>query len=421
VRATEGKLPDFAELARRAETGIATRLGWPAPPRPMDAIDNAEYDLSVLDPLVKGSEESAGAARYLVTVNPYLARAFRTRYQRWGRSWTGADGLLVRSEAVRSIMAKHELQSRSYSPTALQNYARCPYRFFLQAIHGLAPREVPEAIDELDPLERGSLIHDVQFELFDRLRQEGLLPVRSTNLDSARQILDSIIADVAARYEDELAPAIDRVWADGIAAIRADLREWLRRASEDDSGYVPSGFELSFGIAGRPGRQHADPRSVPGPVDLDCGIQLRGSIDLVERHPSNLLRVTDHKTGKFTGKRNQLIDGGTSLQPLFYALATEKLFANDAKVSSGRLYFCTSTGGFAEQVVPLDDRARGAAAQIAETVGAAIAQPFLPAAPGKDQCALCDYQPVCGPHEERRVARKPQRNLEPLLALRESP
>ena len=65
---------------------------------------------------------------------------------------------------------KHALGMRSYSPTALQNYAACPYRFFLQAIHRLAPREVPEAIDELDPLQRGSLIHEIQFELFERLR-----------------------------------------------------------------------------------------------------------------------------------------------------------------------------------------------------------------------------------------------------------
>jgi ATP-dependent helicase/nuclease subunit B len=136
-------------------------------------------------------------------------------------------------------MSRHTLGSRSYSPTALQNYARCPYRFFLQAIYGLAPREVAEAIDQLDPLQRGSLIHDVQFELFARVRQEGLLPVRPSNLDRTRQKLDTVIAEVAARYRDDLAPAIDRVWDDGIAVISADLREWLRRASEDDSGYCP--------------------------------------------------------------------------------------------------------------------------------------------------------------------------------------
>jgi ATP-dependent helicase/nuclease subunit B len=421
VRAAEGRLPDFAELARRAETATTARLGWPAPPDPVEAIDDSEHDLAVLNRLGALPGESAGAARYLVTANPWLARALRTRYQRWSRTWTSADGLTTRSEASRAATARHALGARSYSPTALQNYARCPYRFFLQAIHRLAPREVPEAIDELDPLQRGSLIHDVQFELFAQLRGENLLPVRPGNIDRAQQLLDAVIASIAGRYRDDLAPAIDRVWQDGVAGIRADMREWLRRASEDESGYVPWLFELSFGLEHRSERREADPQSVPGAVDLDCGIQLRGSIDLVERHPAGQVRVTDHKTGKADVRRGQLIDGGKSLQPLLYALAAEKLFAKRAEVTSGRLYFCTSNGGFAEQIVPLDERARDAAYQLAEAVGEAVAQPFLPAAPNKGECALCDYRVVCGPHEEHRTARKPPEHIEPLLALRVLP
>ena len=46
VRAAEGRLPDFAELARRAETATTVRLGWPAPSDPNDAVDDAEYDLA---------------------------------------------------------------------------------------------------------------------------------------------------------------------------------------------------------------------------------------------------------------------------------------------------------------------------------------------------------------------------------------
>ena len=140
VRAAEGKLPDFAELARRAETAAVSRLGWPAPPDPGAAIDNAEHDLAVLDGLMSVSDANDGRARYLLTANPYLARALRSRYHRWNSHWTSADGLLGSSPAVRAILDKHALNSRSYSPTALQNYARCPYRFFLQAVHGLSAR-----------------------------------------------------------------------------------------------------------------------------------------------------------------------------------------------------------------------------------------------------------------------------------------
>jgi RecB family exonuclease len=420
-RAAEGSLPDFAELARRAETATNARLGWPAPSDPTEAIDDAEYDLAVLNRVEAGGLGNRGAARHLVTANLFLAHALRARYQRWGRTWTASDGLLSHSEAVQAIMARHTLGVRSFSPTALQNYAKCPYRFLLHSIHGLAPREVPEAIDELDPLQRGSLIHEVQFDLFARLRNDGLLPVRPRNLREAQERLDLMIAEVADHYRDDLAPAIDRVWEDGVAAVRADLGEWLRRASEDESGYVPWRFELSFGLEQRWEQRQADSQSVQGAVDLNCGIQLRGSIDLIERHPSGTARVTDHKTGKVDAKRTQLIAGGKTLQPLLYALAAEKLLAGQAKVTSGRLYFCTSAGGFAEHVVPLDRSARQTADEIAETIGDALVQPFLPASPESGQCDLCDFRVVCGPYEERRTARKPQGNLAPLLALRGLP
>jgi ATP-dependent helicase/nuclease subunit B len=422
VRAAEGRLPNFAELDRRAEAVTSTRVGWPAPSDPAEAIDHAEHDLAILDRLLAlDPAEAGGAARYLLTANSYLSRALRTRWQRWSPRWTSADGLFKPSAASRAAIAKHALGARNYSPTALQAYAACPYRFFLQAIHRLAPREVPEAIDELDPLQRGSLIHDVQFELFERLRAVKLLPVRRQDLDRARNILDEVVEELASRYYSDLAPAIDRVWIDGIAAIRAELREWLRRTSEDDSGYAPWRFELSFGLGDVNRTRRADPHSVPGAVDLDCGIQLRGSMDLVERHPSGHLRVTDHKTGKSEGKDGQIVAGGMSLQPALYALAAEKIFGRESKVDCGRLFFCTSVGGFSERIVKLDAQTRDAVAEVAQIIGQALDQPFLPAAPAERQCRWCDYRSVCGPYEELRTRRKPKEMIAPLLTLRGIP
>jgi CRISPR/Cas system-associated exonuclease Cas4 (RecB family) len=235
-------------------------------------------------------------------------------------------------------------------------------------------------------------------------------------------MLDGVIREVANQFYAELAPAIDRVWDDGIDSIRVDLREWLRRASEDDSGYVPWRFELSFGLGdGNAQRRQADPHSTPRPVDLDCGIKLRGSIDLVERHSNGHIRISDHKTGKADGEDGQIIAGGKSLQPALYALVAEKLFRGEQKVDCGRLYFCTSAGGFSEINVPLDQHTRNAIAQVAEIIGEALDKPFLPAAPAERQCAWCDYQPVCGPYEELRTRRKSKRQLAPLLKLRDMP
>ncbi len=425
LRAAEGKLPGFDELAARAERISGARVGWPAPDVPERAIDAAEHDLALLQRLLTLDEkESAGTARYLLAANPHLGRALRFRARRWLPGWTEADGLLppVRGElaaGAREAMASQRLSERSYSATALQHFASCPYRFFLSAVQRLAPREEPEAIDEMDALQRGSLVHEVQFELFGRLEKDELLPVTPENLDSARPLLESVLDAVAARYRDELAPAIDRVWEDGVAAVRADLREWLQRMSDDDSGYVPWRFELAFGLAGR---RERDPHSVPDPVPLDCGIQLRGSIDLVERRQDGALRVTDHKTGRRWVEPGDVIAGGTSLQPVLYALATEKLFPKHT-VRSGRLYYCTSAGGFEESDVPLGAAARAAADLVARVVDAALEQPFLPAAPAPQACRFCDYQLVCGPYEELRTGRKrtDHEQLEALQTLREAP
>ncbi|WP_437734552.1 PD-(D/E)XK nuclease family protein [Sorangium sp. So ce1335] len=410
LRAAEGRLPGFGELERRAEQGGAARIGWPAPARPEDAIDAAEHDLALLETLFSLPEEhTIGTARYLLGANPHLARALRFRARRWIPAWTSADGLFKPVAEAREALAKHAFGRRSFSPTALQHFAACPYRFFLYAVHKLAPRPSPEAIEELDPLQRGRLVHDVLYEVLVALRDAGKLPVSPPSLDEARAELDRALDRVAARYADELAPAIQRVWDDGIASVRADLREWLRRAAEDRD-WEPIHFELSFGL---PRRLTArDPGSSDVPVELDCGVRLRGSIDLVERSVWGAMRATDYKTGKARAPRDAVVGGGGTLQPVLYALALEKLMPPGTQVESGRLYYCTSAGGFTEVPIYLDARAREAAAQVAGIIGDAIDRAALLPMPAEGACAQCDYRPVCGPYEELRTGKIKRRDID---------
>ena len=145
LRAAEGRLPDFAELDRRAEAESSARIGWPAPDDPAEAIDHAEYDLAVLARFLNSDPgQSQGTARYLLTTNSYLGRALRSRWQKWNPQWTSADGLVRPSAATRTAIAKHALGMRSYSPTALQNYAAVrtsfSFRLFTGLHHGKFPR-----------------------------------------------------------------------------------------------------------------------------------------------------------------------------------------------------------------------------------------------------------------------------------------
>jgi ATP-dependent helicase/nuclease subunit B len=421
LRAAEGTLRGFEELGLLAESGATARLGWPAPEEATDAIDEAEYDLALLGRLVDADPETTtGTAHYLLDSNPHLARSLRSRSRKWLRRWTAFDGLVDPDQAASEALSSHRLSARSFSPTALQNYAACPYRFFLQAVHRLQPREEPSALEVIDPLTRGSLFHRVQYEVLTLLREACMLPITPRNVDRAIAAVDDVLDRVAARYEDELWPAIPKVWEDGINAIRADLHEWLRRHSDAEDGWVPYKFELSFGLADRD-HEDEDPSSVPYPIPIigEGELKLRGSIDLVERHVSGKLRATDHKTGKARAKDGVVIGGGQHLQPVLYALACETLLGDP--VESGRLYYCTADGNYEERVVMLDEFARGYAGIMVETVGRALKEGFLPAAPAHDACVWCDYLAVCGPHEERRVRVKPAARLVALKGLRELP
>ena len=75
-----------------------------------------------------------------------------------------------------------------------------------------------------------------------------------------------------------------------------------------------------------PDRLQRDVQSVAKAVEVASGLQLRGSIDLVEKSADGALRATDYKSGKQRMKEPAVVDGGKSLQPVLYALALEKLF-----------------------------------------------------------------------------------------------
>jgi CRISPR/Cas system-associated exonuclease Cas4 (RecB family) len=422
LRVAEGELRDFHYLAETAAKKVEARMGWPAPAQRKDAIDEAEYDLALLESvLLKNENESVGEAHYLLSSNDHLARALRFRGRRWLKIWKAADGLVDPPEEALAAIREHALDKRSFSPTALQNYAACPYRFLLSAVHRLARREEPAAIEDLDPMTRGSLVHEVQFRLLTRLRDheradgtpESLLPVTKPRLDIARAMLDEVLAQVAAEEHDTLNPAIERVWEDTINSIAADLREWLRRMPEEPD-WTPAYFELSFGLKDR---REQDAVSKDDPVVLDAGIQLRGSIDLVEKDDNGKLRAVDYKTGKVRAKKGDVIANGEILQPVLYALTIEKLFPG-REVKEGRLYYCTATGDFTKVDIPLDQDARAAAQLVAKTIGEAISTGFLPAAPAKDACKYCDFRGVCGPYEEIRTKRKQKDRLKGLIELR---
>ena len=399
-RAGLGKIPTLAEI--RAQAGRESQVvrGIRAPRNPSHAIDRREFDLGrVAGALGRPEAGSAGAgtAAYLLS-DPALARSLRQEYMRQQWKWQSPDGFLNPDPEALAALERHRPGNRSFSVTGLEAYASCPYQFFLKNIVRLRPIERPEALLHLDPLTRGSLLHDVFFHLGREFRERNLAPLTEGRLGEAFAMLETVFWRVEEEVRERVAPAIDRIWQDQMDGLLGDLRGFLQRYAA--TGRMPLANELTFGMGAK---APADPASRTEAAVLPGGLQLHGSIDVVERLADGAIQITDYKTGRAsieTTRQQRILFGGRALQPLLYALAYEAL--SGTPTASGRLYYATIRGTYLETVV--DAASEESQAVFEAFVGGldrATRNGRFPALPNPGVtyrvCDYCDYLPVCGP------------------------
>ena len=412
TRAVTGRIPDHQKLELEASEEANATLAWPAPTRPEDAIDDFEHDLSVLRILMRSEEDVKGHAHYMLRLNDCVRRSASERWARARAPWSPYDGLVRVTASTKPFLQSQRLGARPYSVSALQNYSYCPYRFLLSAMYRLGALQEPEPLQRMDPLTKGRLFHEVLAEFF-RALQKRKMSIATKSMDAVLEVLDATLTRVAANYAELLAPAVDRVWQDEIASIRTDLHIWARELAAS-TGWEPWLFEFGFGLADAPER---DPNSRREPVTIDGRFILRGSVDLVERRPgTNTLRVTDHKTSKNRSERGSIIGHGQQLQPVIYSLAVEA--ATGCTVETARFSYPTTTGGFTEHNVPINEPTRRMGIEALEIIDRAVELGMLPPAPAEKACGFCDFLPVCGPNQERRARRKSREQIADLIELR---
>jgi RecB family exonuclease len=399
-RAGLGKIPALAEIRSRAGRESKVVRGIRAPLDPSFAIDRREFDLAQVARALgrtEAQEGTAGSAAYVLS-DRGLGRALRQEYMRQQQKWQSPDGFLHPDQPALEALERHRPGNRSFSATGLEAFATCPYQFFLKNLVRLRPVERPEALIHLDPLTRGSLLHDVFFHLGRELRERGLTPLGADRLDEAFALLTAIFWRVESEVRERVAPAIERIWRDQMDGLLGDLRGFLQRYAA--TGRIPLANELTFGMGAK---APADPESRTEAAVLPGGLRLHGAIDVVERLPDGDVQITDYKTGRAsieTTDDQRILFGGRALQPLLYALAYEAL--SGSPTSSGRLYYATIRGAYLETVV--DARAEESRAVFESFVAGldrAISGGRFPALPHPGLpyrvCEYCDYLPVCGP------------------------
>lgn len=365
---------------------------------PEEAITASEFDRTLI-----GAQPEIGKA-CLIRRSPAFARGCRAWEARWrSDSLTSWDGVLNADGWFAIARAHH-----SISPTRLETYATCPYRYFLQSVLRLEEVEEPETIERLSALKRGSLIHDILdrfLSLHSAEMSEG-----EAQREHLRPHLRAIAAELCAAAERRGEGGYPLVWEFDKAAIFEDLDRWLEieLREQQSSALHPRAFEVRFGPSWLGDGREGNGYSVDEPVTVlfDGGtLRFHGRIDRIDWDDAgSSFRVIDYKTGRAGSNGEEQFTQGTTLQLPIYLLAAAhalKEHGVDIAWENGRAeyFFSTSRGGFRRIRFSGATMARrwNDFAQLLGDLTAQIARGDFHPEPGNngDNCQYCLGRRVC--------------------------
>lgn len=347
----------------------------------------AERELVVASLRMRKVAKGDLGAFHLVHTDTRLQAAIRVFAARLAHRFDRFDGRVGDAGGIRG--------GRVLSPTTLENYATCPFRYFLSSELGVEFVELPESRAVIDRRDRGSIAHEVleQF-VTDLMRSDGDL----ASVDTPEHLM-RVAERVFGHFERLGRTGAPVIWARERRALLALLErerraDAERRASEKR---YPTALEWSFGSGGVP----------PLEIPLRAGsVAFRGKVDRIDRRADGAVLVVDYKTGRaktYEGLDEDPVDAGRHLQLAVYALAARALLDESAPVSAS--YRFLDEGG-AEKSVALDvdlaERTSEVVGIIADSVQAGLF-PFNPGEARRDSftnCAYCDFRSVCPPDRD---------------------
>jgi ATP-dependent helicase/nuclease subunit B len=341
-----------------------------------------------------------GARAVVRSAFPALACGAAAEAARDGTAFTEYDGWVPDA----GLLLDPTAPGRIMSATTLEALAGCPFRYFLERGLGISPPDdaQPDPDTWLDPLTRGSLLHDL-YARFGR-EQRG----RGKRLDPRHGARLRALGEAELRtLRVAMPPPSDHVFERERAAVLRDL-DLLLQLEAREPGRTPVGFEVTFGSE----PDDAEPLARAEPVTADLGpglrFRLRGRIDRIDRLADGAYEVTDYKTGGcWPSDRAGWFAGGRKLQHALYALAAAELLrATDpaARVTMSSYYFPTVKGR-GERVARPPRPTSALGAVLGDLVALVREGAFLHT-PTPDDCRFCEIGRACGPEPFDRAERK---------------
>lgn len=353
----------------------------------------------------------------LVRSEPALATGLRAVRSRSGRRLDAFDGVIDPDLVVPPGI------DAALSPTALETWAGCPFRYLLREILHVRAVERPEARDRITGRDRGTLIHAVLDEF---LREHPRTHSGQRWSAAERQTLREIAETECDKVERDGITGRPVLWKLDRARIVREVERVLDtdEVIREERGLVPESFEVGFG--------HADDEFPPVRFDLsdDKAVIFRGRIDRVDRSESGGIEIFDYKTGFAKVDDDDLqadpVQGGTSLQLPIYAMAMRQAKGGGGPVRAS-YWFTRNAGVDALAGFELDESSEERVHDVLDLLADEIIAGHFPAYPGKERyrlppmnCDWCDFDRLCPKDRVRRFERRRQELIfDGILSLRE--
>ena len=404
-----------------------------------------EHPLALSEPAPVGANAGGDSGNGAGDSPAILGRALRLEDSRSQADLTEWDGLVEPIAAASPRLSR--ALTRTVSPTRLERWAVCPYRFFLGDVLSLSALEPPDELLTISAMERGSLVHKI-LEEFIRESIEtggGEKAAAPWTPEQRGRLLD--IAETEFQAAAERGVTGHRIlWEAAKDEMRRDLETFLDKDDEWrlGQGVRPYQVEWRFGEA-----------DTPVPLTLSDGsvVNFRGVIDRVDlSYGGGRVAVLDYKSGGIAAYGNMDDDPlaqGARLQLPVYALAARSVLplpdAGGGQSGSGgapdggasgeggggqapeiqaAYWFVSARGEFRRKEFALNSETQGRFSEVVGQIVGGIRQGVFPANPGpagrdgSQNCRFCDFQRVC-PADKRRLWERKQNSPQaaPYIAL----
>lgn len=344
-------------------------------------VSAAEYDLF-------RAAERRGGKGFLPT-GLFFSRGMRLIESRWGeRRFTPYDGVFSSEAALKELGLVLEESGWRFSPTSLEKYAACPFAYLLSKVLKVEPVEEPERLVSITPPQRGRLVHLIIARVFSELSKAHLLPLAAVQREKASALAARIVNETLVDFQEAEPTGLAVFWEVEKKSIAEAVRLLLRAERAEEGGYVPAYFEAAFGGGGD---------SVRVPFEAGARtLYFHGRIDRIDQREDGGFRVVDYKTGRLTG-RDQDMGGGTNLQLPVYLVAASRMLDRD--VSGGdAVYRRVGKGGGRREVRFSGSSWSEDGPELERIIGAIVScleKGLFFAAGDGEYCRYCDVRPAC--------------------------